>query len=105
MNEPEPISTSNRLENHTAADFVEAYNESESNEERGEIRSKLKRIDSGRWYDVLDEAHSHLARTDHSARDHVSDLYSHKFLVWVGVFGLVEDLNTFEDVTGVERER
>lgn len=103
--EPDTLPTSNRLENHTASAFVEAYNQAESNEERGEIRGKLKKIDSGRWYGVLDEAHEHLAHTDFDARDHVSDLYSHNFLVWIGVFGLVEDLNTFEDVTGVERER
>lgn len=105
MDKPKPLSASNRLRNHTANDFVEAYNNAENNEERGEVRSKLKRIDSGRWYSLLDEAHSHLSHTDLAARDHISDLYSHNFLVWVGVFGLVEDLNTFEDVTGVERSR
>lgn len=105
MNEPDSLPASNRLENHTASAFVEAYNEAESNEERSEIRGKLKEINSGRWYDLLDEAHTHLSHTDFDARENVSNLHSHNFLVWIGVFGLVEDLNTFEDVTGVERER
>lgn len=105
MNQPETLPASNRLENHTAADFVEAYNSAESHEERAAVREKLKKIDSGRWYDLLDEAHKHFGHTDHDARKHVSELHSHRFLVWVGVLGLVEDLNTFEDVTGVERER
>ena len=102
MNAPDPLSASNRLSNHTASDFVEAYDRAESHEEREQVRKKLKRIDSGRWYDVLDEAHNHLAHTDLKAREHISDLYSHNFLVWVGVFGMVEHLNTFEDVTGIE---
>lgn len=96
---------SSRLGNYTPSMFTEAYNEASSNDERGTVRSELKQIDSGRWYDVLDEAHSHLARTDLEARANMAEMYSDQFLAWIGVFGLVEDLNTFSDLTGVERQR
>lgn len=105
MKEPKSLPASNRLGNHTASAFVEAYNQAESNEERGEIRDKLKKIDSGRWYDTLNEVYNHFARADLDGREQLVGFHSEALLRWIGVFGLVENLNTFEDVTGVERER
>lgn len=94
----------NRLRDHTASDFVDAYNNAETHDEQVEIRKKLKQLDGGRWYDVLDEAHKHFAAADLDGRRYLVGMYSDSFLQWIGVLGLVEDLNTFEDVTGVTRE-
>jgi hypothetical protein len=105
MTENPELFGGNRLSNYSHHDFIKAYNVAESNEERSQVREKLKRIDSGRWYDVLDEAHDHYARADLEGREHLQGLHSEAFLRWIGVFGLVEDLNTFSDVTGVEREQ
>jgi hypothetical protein len=92
-----------RLNNQTATAFATAYNQATSSRERADIRSEMRSIDSGRWYDVVSAAHTHLAHTDQESRRHVATMYGHQFLVWIGVYGLVEDLNTFDAVTGVER--
>lgn len=97
------ISKSNRLRNHHPEPFISAYRNADSEEVRGALRQKLKRIDSGRWYDLLEDAHIHLAHADLDARDHLDGLYTESFRQWVAAYGMVEDLNTFSEFTGVEK--
>lgn len=103
MTTEQDLSKSNRLRNHDPQDFISAWNNAESEEERSAVRQRLKLIDSGRWYDVLDDAHKHFAHADLGARRHLEGMYGQTFRSWIGVFGLVEDLNTFEEYTGVHR--
>lgn len=91
------------LYNTSPEAFEEAWRDAESHEEQADVREALKRMDGGRWYDVLDNAHLHLAHTDSNSRAATEAVHGDDFLAWVGIFGLVEDLNTFSDVTGIER--
>lgn len=103
MNDNDALTTSNRLRDHHPEPFISAYKNAESEDERAELRSKLKRIDSGRWYDVLADAHTHLAHCDYDARMHMDEIYSQTFRQWVAAYGMVEDLNTFSKFTGIEK--
>lgn len=101
MNETLP--NSNLAKNHDPAMFAELYAAAETNGERTEIRNKLKRLDSGRLYEFLEKAHIHIANGDLESRTYYAEIYGEELLRWVGAYGMVEDLNTFPKITGVER--
>lgn len=96
------ISNSNRLRDHHPEPFISAYREADLDEQAA-LREKLKQIDSGRLYDVLDDVHNHIAHADIKSRKELEDLYTEEFKYWIAAFGMVEDLNTFPDFTGVEK--
>lgn len=102
MNEQQQpdLSVSNRLNDHQPQDFIDLYHDTQNS---AAIRGKLKDIDSGRWYDILDAAHRHLSHSDIRAVDSLDELYGSEFKTWIGVYGLAEDLNTFAKTTGVTR--
>lgn len=102
MNEQQQpyLPASNRLNDHQPQDFIDLYHETQDSVT---IRGKLKAIDSGRWYDILDAAHRHFSHSDVRATNNLDELYGAEFKQWIGVYGLAEDLNTFAQTTGVTR--
>lgn len=97
------LKNSNRLEDHDPKDFITAYHQANNLDEFAKIRSKLKSIDSGRWYKILEAAHTHLIHSDIQAISNLKVIYKQDFKTWIGVYWLVEDLHTVEEFTGVFR--
>jgi len=87
----------------TSPDEIEAmYRNADNEDERAEARLALKRINSGRFEDLLNNAHRSVAHADSASRKALEKIHGEEFLTWIGVFGLIEGLDTFEDLTGVE---
>lgn len=87
---------SHALRNFNPREFVEAYEQIESNEELTELREALQRIDGGRWYDALDEMHKVFAAKDLEGRREFADDHP-ELMRWLQVFGMVEELNQFQN--------
>ena len=83
------------------AEFIEAYCHADSESERSEIREIFRQIDGGRFYEMLDEAHNVLARSDLKRREHWKENVGVWMTQWVIAFGYVEDLNTFPDLHNI----
>jgi len=67
------------------------------------IRKQVRQMDFERFGNVLKNAHIHLSMADNTTIGEIKTLYTQEMLEWVGVYGLVEDLRTFEDITGITR--
>lgn len=80
--------------------FRVAYRQA-STEDRERLRRHLRQIDSGRFHDYLDEAHRLISRSDRRRRAHAKEHFSEWTLRWVATWGLVEDLDTIPNVTGI----
>jgi len=70
-------------------------------DDRERLRRHLRQIDSGRFYDFLDEAHRLISRSDRRRRDHAARAFSVWTLRWVATWAIVEDLDPVPNVTGV----
>jgi hypothetical protein len=84
--------------NFDPQEFIDAYEQADSDERRGEIRLLLRRLDSGRFHEFLDEAHKVLSKSDLERRRSFKEQYSDHLLLWIKAFGTVEDLNTFPEI-------
>jgi hypothetical protein len=72
-------------------------------EDMERLRIHFRRsVDDGRFWEMLDAVHKVLGRSDLQRREHFEENYSDHLLQWVATYGLVEDLNTFPRLTGVE---
>lgn len=84
--------------NFTPEEIADAYRNAENAHERGEVRELLRSIDDGRFYEMLDASHNVLARSDLKRREHFVENHNEHLIKWIQVFGLVEDLNRFQDI-------
>lgn len=101
MSETSDISTMSRghnSRNYTAAEFREAFESADSMKGREKVRAAFRKLDGGRFYDMLDETHNVIAHLDLEGRRDFKENASPWLLGWVSTFGLVEDLNQFEDM-------
>lgn len=73
-------------------------------EREGEIRETFRSLDSGRFYDFLDEAHNVLSRSDGKRTDAFGENYSDHLIRWIEAFGAVEDLSRFPRLEATEAE-
>jgi len=68
---------------------------------RERLRRHLRHIDSGRFYDFLDETQRLISRSDRRRRRHAKRSFSQWTLRWVATWAIVEDLDPVPNVTGV----
>lgn len=92
------LSRGHSSRNYTAAEFREAYEAADSENGRAEVRAAFRRLDSGRFYTMLDETHNVIAHLDLEGRRHFAENAGPWLLRWVSTFGLIENLNQFEDM-------
>lgn len=76
-------------------EFIAAMQSADSPEREAAIREQFRKLDSGRFYDFLDEAHNVLAKSDLDRREHFTAQYSEHLILWIKAFGHVEHLSTF----------
>jgi len=72
-------------------------------EQKQYTRKQVRQMDSERFGKVLKNAHMHLSHADNPTKAKVQDLYTDDMLRWIGVYGLIEELNTFPKITGIEK--
>lgn len=94
------------LRNYDPEEFIAAYRNAEDMREIQEYREALRHIDGGRFHAMLDEAHTHIGHSDLTSRQSLREtgLYSDTMLQWIAVFGMLEDLSTYPDMTHIERD-
>lgn len=56
------------------------------------VRLALRRLDSGRFADVLESTHKFLAHMDHDGLDSALAMMDDELLAWVNVYAVSEDL-------------
>lgn len=76
-------------------EWIEAFENAESEERRGKLRLHFRRLDSGRFYEMLDSTHEVLAHSDTYRMSHFKDYYSDRLIKWVIAFGYAENLSKF----------
>jgi hypothetical protein len=86
----------NRSGNYDPREFIDAYEQAETNEERAAIRNKLKRLDSGRLYDAMSELHTWIVRFDLEQK-RANAHYISSIMPWVRAYAVVEDQNPMID--------
>lgn len=64
--------------------------------EQSLVRRALKRLDSGRFRDMLDAAHTAMAYSDLEGQRHFAETHP-DLLAWVSVLGKAEDLRSFDE--------
>lgn len=87
--------------NYEPEEFVDAIDAAnlDGNMDRvAEIRETFRNLDGGRFYDMLDEAHNVLAKSDLERRETFVENYSPHLIRWIRAFGAVEDLDRFPDL-------
>lgn len=95
-------SGSNIRDNYDPEDVRTAYRSADT-DGRERLRVHFRRsVDDGRFWEMLDAVHKVLGRSDLQRREHFEENYSDHLLQWVATYGLVEGLNTFPRLTGVE---
>jgi len=77
-------------------DFMDVYDEIDSNGELKRFRGKLKLLDSGRWHSSLSELHKAFAHMDYPARERFSQ-ENPVVMKWIMVFAMAEELNQFKE--------
>jgi len=70
-------------------------------EDRDRLRRHLSEIDSGRFWDWLDETQRLISRSDRRRRNHARNVFSDWTLQWVATWAIIEDLDPVPNVTGV----
>jgi hypothetical protein len=93
---------SNVRDNYDPEAVREAYRNA-TQDDRERLRIHFRRsVDDGRFWEMLDATHKLLGRSDLKRREHFEESHSEYLLEWVATYGLLEDLNTFPRVTGIE---
>lgn len=83
--------------------FIDRYLSADTHDERVAVRNDLKMLEGGRFYEMLEAAHKMFCY-DMNRPDREAFAEANRNLArWMGVYALVEDLNTFPEYTGVER--
>jgi hypothetical protein len=90
----EPVTYS--FTNITAYDFREAIENAEDSREKGELLETLRRMDSGRFHEMLDSTHKALSYADLKHKEALAENLSPWLLRWLWVFGALEDLTRHE---------
>lgn len=94
---------SKRVEDYTAAEFIGAYENAENDLQRSDVRTKMKRLDGGRWYAALKASYNHYIRGDGVSQARTAAIHSDEYMEWIAAYGVVEDLNPLSEYSGVER--
>lgn len=81
--------------NYEPEEFINAYENAESLEERDQILEVFRSIDDGRFAKMLNECHNVLAHSDLDRREAFVENHSDHLIKWIKAFGTVENLNTF----------
>lgn len=90
--------------NYNPHEFIEYSLDEEGNldfEKQREARNVLKRMEGGRWHPMLDKASIMFAALDPDEKEMWADR-NPGIMVWVGVLGFLEDLNTYEKYSGIK---
>lgn len=84
-------------------DFPEPEEWIERAEEEGrrEQMLLLREVESGRFHEMLEEGHKFFSNLDPDERRKFSENHPH-FVKWLGVFGYLEEIPTFEEYSGIE---
>lgn len=93
------------LRNFDPAEFYEKYDEAEQEKDYDkvrELRKALKRVESGRFYPVLEANHKMFAALDPDEKEAWAEA-NPVMMEWTGVYGLVEDLTGFPEYSSAEK--
>lgn len=86
-------SRAHSLREWEAEDFLTALDEGGA---KNEVRYQLRRMEDGRFHEMLSDAHDMFARLDPDERRMWAEA-NQNMMEWVHVFGRLEDLHPFPD--------
>lgn len=91
--------------NYNPEDFIEYSLDEDGRldeEKYTEARMVLRRMEGGRFHPMLDKISQVFSRLDRDEKDMFARRNPGELMEWVGVLGFLEELNTYEEYTGVK---
>lgn len=103
--QPEDVLTGSLLAREwDPEEWRQAYRNAESLEEAEEVRQAFKRLDSGRWWHMLEETHRVFGHSDMTGREAFAE-NNPRMVEWASVWGLVENMARFHRYTEASEDR